>query len=268
MVEEDKVMNHFNRISQKYDKNNEKLYWKLADKLLWDILINHVPDNKEFNFLDLGGGTGTWSKLILDEYSLSRGVLIDYSDGMLLEANKKLSSYKNRIDIIKSDIKKVVINEYFDVILNIYLLPFFNDTDYLINFISNHLNRKGKIFSVAENYYNGIALSILKGNAAEIKEMEEKKLGKLSESVPILKFHTIEEISKIYFDNNIEVKDIYGFPIVSSIGYSENLTGKNNSLSKILTYNFDDVYKLESKYVKKKNLVNRGKYICVVGEKK
>lgn len=268
MFEEDKVLKHFNSISKNYDTNNEKLYWQLADKLLWDIMISYIPNNKEFKFLDLGGGTGTWSKLILDKYPLSNGILVDYSDGMLFEANKKLSNYKNRIDIINSNINNVVINEYFDVILNIYLLPFFDDANYLINFISNHLNKKGKVVSVAENYYNGIALNILKGNIEAIKEMEEKKLGKLSESVPILKFHTIEEISKIYNNNDIEVKDVYGYPIVSSIGYSENLTIENNSISKILTSNFEDIYKLESKYVKKKRLSNRGKYICIVGEKK
>lgn len=268
MSEEDKILKHFNSISEKYDTNNEKLYWRLADKLLWDIIIGYIPNNKKFKFLDLGGGTGTWSKLILDKYPLSNGVLVDYSSGMLAEANKKLSNYKNRIDIINSDINNAVINEYFDVILNIYLLPFFNNTNYLINFIFNHLNQKGKVISVAENYYNGIALNILKGNIDAIKNMQENKLGKLSELVPILKFHTIEEISRIYNDNGIIVKDVYGYPVVSPIGYLEGLTSENNSISKILTSNFEDIYIMESEYIKKKELSSRGKYICIVGEKR
>ena len=267
MVREDDVLKHFNNISKNYDINNEKLYWQLSDKLLWNIIINHIPQNKKFRFLDLGGGTGTWSKSILDNYPLSNGILVDYSDGMLKQAFEKLGKYANRIEIINSDINNFIIDEYFDFILNIYLLPFFTNTDYLIKFISDHLRQYGEILSVAENYYNGLALNILKGNMGSIKKLEQNKVGKLSESVPELKFHTIEENSKLYIKNNIDVKNIYGFPIVSFIGYSESLTLENNSISKILSTNFDDIYKLETKYVKKKTLANRGKYICVVGEK-
>ena len=267
MSREDDILKHFNNISRSYDINNEKLYWQLSDKLLWNIIVDYIPKDKKFKFLDLGGGTGTWSKLILDNYPLSNGILVDYSDGMLKQATEKLGKYANRIEIINSDINNFTIDEYFDFILNIYLLPFFTNTNYLIKFISDHLKQYGEVLSVAENYYNGLALNILKGNIENINEMERNKIGKLSEFVPELKFHTIEEISRLYINNNIEVKNIYGFPIVSSIGYSESLTSENNSISKILSTNFDDIYKLETKYVKKKTLANRGKYICVVGEK-
>lgn len=268
MSKQDEVLKHFNNISTKYDENNEKLYWQLADKLLWNIITNWIPKNKKFSFLDLGGGTGTWSKLILDDYPLANGILVDFSEGMLREARKKLSKYENRIKLINADINEVVIDESFDLIFNIYLLPFFSNSGNLTNFISKYLKTKGIVLSVAENYYNGLALNILKGNIENIKEIEENKFGKLSETVPKMKFHTIEEISKIYNENNIDVKKVYGYPVVSSIGYSESLTFENNSLSKILNWNFDEIYEIELRYISKEILANRGKYICVVGEKK
>lgn len=268
MLKQNEVLKHFNNISTNYDENNEKLYWQLADKLLWNIITNWLPKNKKFSFLDLGGGTGTWSKLILDNYPLANGILVDFSDGMLQEARKKLSKYENRIKIIKADINEVAIDESFDLIFNIYLLPFFGNLEKLTSFISKHLKINGIVLSVAENYYNGLALNILKGNIGNIKEMEECGLGKLSETVPKLKFHTIEEISQIYNENNIDVKKVYGYPVVSSIGYSESLTFENNSLSKILNLNFDLIYEIELRYIDKEILANRGKYICVVGEKK
>ena len=182
---------------------------------------------------------------------------------MLREARKKLSKYENRIKIINADINEVVIDESFDLIFNIYLLPFFSNSGNLTNFISKHLKTKGIVLSVAENYYNGLALNILKGNIENIKEMEE-----LSETVHKLNFQTIEEISRGYNENNINVKKVYGYPVVSSIGYSESLTFENNSLSKILNSNFDEIYEIELKYINKEILANRGKYICVVGEKR
>ena len=266
-IERDEVLEYFNNISKDYDINNEKLYWKLSDKLLWNIIENNIYKNEKISFLDLGGGTGTWSKLILDNYPLSTGILIDYSNGMLEQASIKLGNYSNRIKTISCDINDLVIDEQFDFILNIYFLPFFKNIDYLIRFISSHLKQNGRVLSVAENYYNGLALNILKSNMENVNKMEQNKVGKLSENVPMLKFHTIEEISKLYIKYNIDVKNIYGFPVVSSIGYLEGLTSENNSISKILSTNFDDIYNVETKYIMKKSLANRGKYICVVGEK-
>ena len=63
MVREDDVLKHFNNISKNYDINNEKLYWQLSDKLLWNIIINHIPQNKKFRFLDLG---------VVQEFGLSQ----------------------------------------------------------------------------------------------------------------------------------------------------------------------------------------------------
>ena len=37
MCEKEIVLEHFNGISTTYDENNKKVYWKLADNLLWQI---------------------------------------------------------------------------------------------------------------------------------------------------------------------------------------------------------------------------------------
>ena len=38
MHEKEIISNYFNSISTDYDKNNKKLYWKLSDDLLWEII--------------------------------------------------------------------------------------------------------------------------------------------------------------------------------------------------------------------------------------
>ena len=57
MPEKEIILKHFNDISTKYDENNKKLYWKLADDLLWEIIKKYIPRNKSITFLELGAGT-------------------------------------------------------------------------------------------------------------------------------------------------------------------------------------------------------------------
>ena len=61
--------------SYKYDENNKKLYWKLADDLLWEIIKKYIPRNKSITFLELGAGTGEWAYKILKEFDNTRCVL-------------------------------------------------------------------------------------------------------------------------------------------------------------------------------------------------
>ena len=44
MCEKDIVLKHFNSISSTYDENNKKVYWKLVDDLLWEIIKEYIPN--------------------------------------------------------------------------------------------------------------------------------------------------------------------------------------------------------------------------------
>ena len=180
MREKEIILKHFNDISTKYDENNKKLYWKLADDLLWEIIKKYIPRNKSITFLELGAGTGEWAYKILKEFDNTRCVLVDFSDNMLSQAELKLEKFKDRVKIINSDIKNLKLDEQFDIILNIYVLPFFDSADKLIEIVYSHLKSKGISISVGENFYNGLALNILKGNTSEVKNVVEKEIGTLS----------------------------------------------------------------------------------------
>lgn len=78
MPEKEIILKHFNDISTKYDENNKKLYWKLADDLLWEIIKKYIPRNKSITFLELGAGTGEWAYKILKEFDNTRCVLVDF----------------------------------------------------------------------------------------------------------------------------------------------------------------------------------------------
>lgn len=203
MPEKEIILKHFNDISTKYDENNKKLYWKLADDLLWEIIKKYIPRNKSITFLELGAGTGEWAYKILKEFDNTRCVLVDFSDNMLSQAELKLEKFKERVKIINSDIKNLKFDELFDIILNIYVLPFFDSADKLIEIVSSHLKSKGISISVGENFYNGLALNILKGNTSEVKNVVEKEIGTLSQYVPQLHFNNI----LVNDDNKISIID-------------------------------------------------------------
>lgn len=267
MCEKEIILKYFNNISTKYDENNKKLYWKLSDDLLWEIIKKYIPKNKSITFLELGAGTGEWSYKILKEFDNTKCVLVDFSNNMLFQAELKLEKFKNRVKIINSDVKNLKLDERFDIILNIYVLPFFDSADKLIEIVSSHLKSKGISISVGENFYNGLALNILKGNTNEIKKVVEKEIGTLSPYVPPLHFNKIDELEKIHKNHDIMPIFKCGYPVVSLIGAEEALTPSKNTISTILADNYNYIFDIEMQYIQNEDLCNRGKYICIVGEK-
>ena len=267
MYQKEIILKHFDNVSTYYDKNNQKLYWKLADNILWEIIKKYIPKDKSFTILELGAGTGEWAYKILSRFNNTEYILVDFSNKMLEKARQKLGGFNSRTKFIKADINNLNLSKKVDMVLNIYVLPFFPDADKLISISSLHLKIGGILISVGENYYNGLALNILKSNIEEVKSVYENSEGKLSSSVPMLHFNKINELENIYKQNNI--KSIYkcGYPVLSLIGVEESLTTNRFSIRTILENNFDYIFNLEMEYIKDVNLCNRGKYICLVGEK-
>ncbi len=267
MYQKEIILKHFDNVSTYYDKNNQKLYWKLADNILWEIIKKYIPKDKSFTILELGAGTGEWAYKILSRFNNTEYILVDFSNKMLEKARQKLVGFNSRTKFIKADINNLNLSKKVDMVLNIYVLPFFPDADKLISISSLHLKIGGILISVGENYYNGLALNILKSNIEEVKSVYENSEGKLSSSVPMLHFNKINELENIYKQNNI--KSIYkcGYPVLSLIGVEESLTTNRFSIRTILENNFDYIFNLEMEYIKDVNLCNRGKYICLVGEK-
>ena len=267
MWEKEIVLKHFDNISTIYDENNKKLYWKLADDLLWEIIKRYIPRNKQIKFLELGTGTGEWAYKILQEFNNTTCVLVDFSDNMLCQAKEKVKKFGKRVNIINCDINDLNLDEQFDIVLNIYVLPFFNNTNKLIEVVATHLKSGGISISVGENFYNGLALNILKGNVADLKNVIKNNTGKLSQYVPDLIFNKVDELEDIHKRYGIRSIFKCGYPVVSLIGVEEVLTSNKNTLSKILTDNYDYIFNIEMQYIRDESLYNRGKYICIVGEK-
>jgi len=246
------------------------LYWRLCDQLLWEIITKNIglSQSDNFTFLDIGGGTGEWSHKMLSQFPNSKGVLVDFSKEMLEQAKSKLVTFRDRIQIINSDVDELDLSQVFDLILNIYLMPFYEKSEVLISKLAHLLRKNGRLVSVAENYYNGLALNVLKGNIEGVRKVNEREVGSLSQYVPDLKFCKMRDLERMYLENGIEPTIKCGFPVISLIGVKEVLSDENNSLSRILGRNFDDILQLELDNIYDTENINRGKYLGLIGKRK
>ncbi|MCE2441498.1 MAG: class I SAM-dependent methyltransferase [Candidatus Latescibacteria bacterium] len=71
-----------------------------------DLALEFVPFGtwEEFRMLDLGCGTGTFVKRILDRYPKATCVAVDFSDEMIEIASRKVSGHSDRVEFLKRGI--------------------------------------------------------------------------------------------------------------------------------------------------------------------
>jgi tRNA (cmo5U34)-methyltransferase len=69
-------------------------------------LVNLIPKDpdEELRVLDLGGGYGALSKVVLETYPHATVVLHDYSEPMLDEARQHLSAYSDSVSFVRGDL--------------------------------------------------------------------------------------------------------------------------------------------------------------------
>jgi tRNA (cmo5U34)-methyltransferase len=72
----------------------------------FDLLIRLIKNNNNQvnNFLDIGCGDGLIGSIILNKFQNSKGIFLDFSSEMLINAKNKLSIFSSRYELINSDI--------------------------------------------------------------------------------------------------------------------------------------------------------------------
>ena len=183
MNEKARIKEYFDMFSPNYDEENQKKYWRLSDEILLYHLNKRIKKEK-FNFVDMGSGTGEWSKRFLDTYPKSKGQLYDVSDGMTEICTRKLSKYKTRVKIYKQDILDIGGKQDVDYVFLLYVLMFAREQEEILSIAKNMINKEGKIFFVVENQLNGMAINLLNDNSEETVNIYKKSFGSITESVP------------------------------------------------------------------------------------
>jgi ubiquinone/menaquinone biosynthesis C-methylase UbiE len=127
--------------------------------------IKPVFDNlfagREFSFLDVGGGNGSFADMLLDAYPKARGVVLDPGEVLLRENKPNLR--KETLLARAEDLDELFVTRKFDLILFNWILHHLVLDSYektvalqrtVIAKASQLLNRGGAI-SVLENLYEG-----------------------------------------------------------------------------------------------------------------
>tara|TARA_B100001121_G_scaffold175180_1_gene152742 strand:+ start:2341 stop:3183 length:843 start_codon:yes stop_codon:yes gene_type:complete len=99
--------------------NNSVLIPRPATELIVEKVLEKVPKDQSFKFLDIGTGSGCILISILLERPKSTGIGIDISPSAIkvAEFNAKMQQLKNRIKFINSDVDKFFAYKY-DIIVS------------------------------------------------------------------------------------------------------------------------------------------------------
>lgn len=264
------VAKYFEGKAESYDNVEKQAYWRLSDKLLWLLLKKELDSFPgEFTFLDAGGGTGRWSKRILDEFPKSKGVLIDISESMLNQAKRK-NSYGDRWTILRGDIQDIEREDgQFDIVINTHnVLGFVEDSEKALSEMSRLLRRGGKLISVVPNYYHAIFFNLFLGDKAMAEEIKEKSRGKFVGGMPSLDLFSVQKIRDLYQKNNLGDVIVLGFPVTIYPGYQDTQLSEESDKQDFIENNFDKLFEIEKGLVMKEEAAARGNNLMAIGIKK
>lgn len=269
------VLEYFKAKADRYDEVDKQFYWRLSDKLVWHLLDDNVLSKlpKDFNFLDAGGGTGRWSKKILQNYPHSRGTIYDISPEMLKQAEmKRVNGLEDRLTLIQGSIEDLKIeNDIFDLSFTFHnVLGFVENPKRAVSEMQRSTVNGGYIVSIVPNLYHNIFFNISLGNIDSAEEYLKTNKGKFTKDMPYIHLFTPESIGQIYNDLNIGSVSIFGFPVAIYPGYQETqISGSTEKLKDLLSNEqvFDRVFSIEKNLSSRADSSSRGNNIFIIGRK-
>ena len=92
------------QVVDRYVKGGRASFPYSIDQIVVMLRLLKYNEKKIDSFIDLGAGDGLLAQLVLEQYKNAYGYLVDFSDAMLKEADKRMAAYKGSVKIINSDI--------------------------------------------------------------------------------------------------------------------------------------------------------------------
>ena len=136
-----RVRENFSKGAQSYDTHSD-IQDYCAKKLL-----NLICENEFFNILDIGCGTGTYTKLLAHNFPKARVKAMDLSEEMVDIAKRKLEGA--RVDVFQADAEELSIKEEFDLITSNAAFQWFSNLEKSIERYSKLLSGNGiMLFSI------------------------------------------------------------------------------------------------------------------------
>ena len=144
----------FNKSAKYYDKWIKKAISCFDDLFTISIEIIPFPKESKIRVLDLGAGTGLFSKFIIDKYPNAEFVLYDVADKMLEVARDRFKDNLNKFEFIVDDYKNIKTKKIgsFDLIISSLSIHHLENSEKQKLFKASFdvLNKKGVFINVDE----------------------------------------------------------------------------------------------------------------------
>jgi len=134
------LKNSFSRASSTYDA------FSLVQRQVNRHLLELVPDNGFEETLEIGCGTGAFTRMLLEKVDIRRLLALDISFNMLLQAKKALPSHSCKCTFLCCDGERLALkrDKGFDLIVSSSCMHWFEDFGAsLLNMVTNHLRPGG-----------------------------------------------------------------------------------------------------------------------------
>jgi len=137
----------FNASVEYYDDWMKKALPNYVD--IFDTAVSLIPfdKSKEVDVLDLGAGTGLFSRHVLDNYPRAKFVLYDVADKMLGVAQERFRQQPGQFKYVVGDYRELQVNQEFDLAISSLSIHHLADEEKAGLFCSVYdLLRKGGVF--------------------------------------------------------------------------------------------------------------------------
>ena len=195
----------YNDIAGKQFKGNyEKNRWankseKSRYEMISNTLIKISKDYKFKEYIEIGPGPGTWTKIFLERNKNAKFTLVDISYEMLEQAKKNLINYSNLV-YLKGDFLKIPLGKKFDFFFSSRALEYLSDKEFAFKRIGEIIKKNGNgviitktPHPIKDKIYNKIGRKIRHEHKDQISLKRMKNLLEKNGFVDIKFFNVITE---------------------------------------------------------------------------
>lgn len=132
-----RISGNFSKAAKSYDENA-----KVQQRVIND-LIEKIKGKEYKNILEVGSGTGTLTKLLLENFKEAKITAVDISSGMIERAKEKVNSEK--VTFILGDMEQLEFIESYDLIISTSTFQWIKNLEGLIKKLKFLLKKDGTL---------------------------------------------------------------------------------------------------------------------------
>jgi malonyl-CoA O-methyltransferase len=140
MIEKEVVRDNFSRAADSYDQ------YAVVQRYMAKKLDNYLQDIDEVDkVLEIGGGTGLFTELLINRFLGSNYLIVDISPKMIAKCRDKFRDYQ-QVKYLLADGERLKLEEKFDLIISNATFQWFENLKLALINLKEQLNEDGEIY--------------------------------------------------------------------------------------------------------------------------